>query len=147
MTHQHKTSSEKNAGKREIARNEQFFLFSQRFLLNQIIASPLVHIFHNMSFFAAEFEEPTTGMSGKGLKSSSASRADIGALSPSGYVLSRGSSVDSMMDLRTGGRWFEPLAQPIFLPRINDSHCDMIHSPLTAILCFDDGYVGKQPVA
>ena len=30
---------------------------------------------------------------------------------------------------------------------IDDSHCDRIHSSLTAVRCFDNGYVGKQPVA
>ena len=38
-------------------------------------------------------------------------------------------------------------AWPIFIPRIDDSHCDRIHSCLTAVHCFDIGYVGKQPVA
>ena len=38
-------------------------------------------------------------------------------------------------------------ARPIFFPRIDDSHCDMIHSSLTAVRCFDNGYVGKQSVA
>ena len=38
-------------------------------------------------------------------------------------------------------------AQPIFFQRIDDSHCDRIHSSLTAVCCFDNGYVGKQPVA
>ena len=33
-------------------------------------------------------------------------------------------------------------ALPIFFPRIAD-----IHSSLTAVHCFEDGYVGKQPVA
>ena len=33
------------------------------------------------------------------------------------------------------------------LLRIDDSHCDRIHSSLTAVRCFDNGYVGKQPVA
>ena len=37
--------------------------------------------------------------------------------------------------------------RPVFFPRIDDSHCDRIHSPLTAVYCFDNGYVGKQPVA
>ena len=37
-------------------------------------------------------------------------------------------------------------ARPIFFPRIDDSHCDRIHSSLTAVRCFDNGYVGKQPV-
>ena len=38
------TDLEKNVGKVEIARNEQFLLFPQCFLLNQIIVSPFVHI-------------------------------------------------------------------------------------------------------
>ena len=54
-------------GKGEIARNEQFLLFQRCFLLNQIIASPFVHIFDIISLFAAEFEEPKIGISGKGL--------------------------------------------------------------------------------
>ena len=56
-------------------------------------------------------------------------------------------SVGSIGDLRTGGRKFEPLAQPIFFPRIDDSHCSRIHVSLTAVHCFDDDYVRKQPVA
>ena len=28
-----------------------------------------------------------------------------------------------------------------------DIHCNKIHSPLTAVHCFDNGNVGKQPVA
>ena len=43
------------------------------------------------------------------------------------------------MDLRRGGPWFNS----IFFSRI-DSHCDRIHSSLTAVCCFDNGYVGKQ---
>ena len=39
------------------------------------------------------------------------------------------------------------LARPIVFPRIDDSHCDRIHSSLTAVHCFDYGYVGKQPFA
>ena len=38
-------------------------------------------------------------------------------------------------------------ARPIFFPRIDDSHCDRIYSFLTAVRCFDNGYVGKQQVA
>ena len=37
-------------------------------------------------------------------------------------------------------------ARPIFFPRIDDSHCDKIHSSLTAVRCFDNGYMGKQSV-
>ena len=51
-------------GKGEIARNEQFLLFPQRFLLNQKIVSPFVNIF-DMSLFAPELEEPKIGISGK----------------------------------------------------------------------------------
>ena len=38
-------------------------------------------------------------------------------------------------------------ARPIFFPRINDSHCDRIHFSLITVRCFDNGYVGKQPMA
>ena len=37
--------------------------------------------------------------------------------------------------------------RPIFFPRLDDCHCDRIHSSLTAVLYFDNGYVGKQSVA
>ena len=53
--------------KEEIARNEQFLLFPQRFLLNQIIVSPFVHSFDAISLFAAELEKPKIGISGKAL--------------------------------------------------------------------------------
>ena len=56
-------------GKEEIARNEQFLLFPQCFLLNQEIVSPFVNIFDIISLFAAELEEPIIGISGKGLSS------------------------------------------------------------------------------
>ena len=56
-------------GKGEIARNEQFLLFPQCFLLNQIIVYPFVHIFFDIiSLFAAELEDPEIGISGKGLR-------------------------------------------------------------------------------
>ena len=29
----------------------------------------------------------------------------------------------------------------------NNSHCDRIRSSRTAVCCFDNGHVGKQPVA
>ena len=54
-------------GKGEIARNEQFLLFRQCFLLNQITVSPFVHIYGIISLFAAELEKPKIGISGKGL--------------------------------------------------------------------------------
>ena len=52
------TVFENIVGKEEIARNEQFLLFPQCFLLNQIIVSPFVHIFDFIFLFAAELEEP-----------------------------------------------------------------------------------------
>ena len=54
-------------GKGEIARNEQFLLCPQCFLLKQIVVSPFVHVFAIISLFAAELEEPKIGISGKGL--------------------------------------------------------------------------------
>ena len=45
--------------------------------------------------------------------------------------------------MRTEVRWFDPR----LFPRIDDSHCDRIHSFLTAVRCFDSGHVGKQLVA
>ena len=55
-------------GKREIARNEQFLLLPQCFLLSQILVSPFVHSFDIIPLFAAELKEPTIGISGKGLE-------------------------------------------------------------------------------
>ena len=69
LTNQQQTAFENIVGKGEIARDEQFLLFPQCLLLNQIIVSPFVHIFDMISFsFAAEFEKPKVGISGKGLK-------------------------------------------------------------------------------
>ena len=66
---QQQTAFENNVGKGEIARYEQFLLFPQYFLLNQIIESAFVHIFDIISLCAAEMEEPKLGISGKGLRS------------------------------------------------------------------------------
>ena len=63
----HQTAFENIAGKEEIARNKQFFLFPQCFLLNHKIVSPFVNIFDIISLFAAGLEEPKIGISGKGL--------------------------------------------------------------------------------
>ena len=52
-------------GKGEIARNEQFLLYPQRFQLNQISVSPFVQIFDIVSLFGIELEEPKTGISAK----------------------------------------------------------------------------------
>ena len=44
--------------------------------------------------------------------------------------------------------WVKMLSpvRSLFFPRTNDSLCDRIHSSLTAVSCFDNGNVGKQPV-
>ena len=60
--HQQQTDFENIAGKEEIARNEQFLLFPQCFLLNQIIESPIVYIFDIISLFSAEFEKRKIGI-------------------------------------------------------------------------------------
>ena len=64
---QQQTAFENIVGKGEIACNEQFLLFPQCFLLNQIIVSPFVHISDIISLSAAEYEEPKIGVSGKDL--------------------------------------------------------------------------------
>ena len=53
-------------------------------------------------------------------------------------------SVGSVEDLTTGGGWFNPQARPILSRTIDSSYCDRIHSPLTTVHCFGNGYVGKQ---
>ena len=60
--HQQKTAFENIVGKGEIARNEQFLLFPQCFLLNQKIVFPFVNIYDITSLFVAELEEPKVGM-------------------------------------------------------------------------------------
>ena len=65
--HQIQAAFENIVGKEEIAHHEQFLLFPQCFLLNQIIVSSFVHIFDMISVFATELEEPKVGISGKGL--------------------------------------------------------------------------------
>ena len=62
------TAFENIVGKGEIARNEQFLLFPQYFLLNQIIVYPFAHIFDIISLFAAELNESKIGISGEGLR-------------------------------------------------------------------------------
>ena len=49
-------------GKEETARNQQFLLFPQCFLLSQKIVSPFVNIYDIISLFAAELEQPKIGM-------------------------------------------------------------------------------------
>ena len=68
LTHQQPTAFENIVGKGEIACNEQFLLFQQCFLLNQIIVLPFVHIFDIISLFAAELEKHKIGIPGKRVK-------------------------------------------------------------------------------
>ena len=68
LTHQQQTAFENIVGKEEIAHYKQFLLFPRCLLLNQITVSPFVHIFDIISLFAAEFEEPKIGISGKRFK-------------------------------------------------------------------------------
>ena len=65
--HQQQTAFENIVGKGEIACYEQFLLFPQCFLLNQISEPPFVYIFDIISLFAAELGGPKIGISGKGL--------------------------------------------------------------------------------
>ena len=44
------------------------------------------------------------------------------------------SSVNSVEDLITRGRWFEPSAQPIVFLRIDDSHCHRVHSLTVSVM-------------
>ena len=53
------------------------------------------------------------------------------------------SSVGSVADLRTGGRSFDPRLGQYSLRGL----MIVIVAELTAVRCFDNGYVGKQPVA
>ena len=78
LTHQQQTGFENLVGNEEIARNEQFLLFPQCFLLNQMIVSQFVHMFDIMSLFAAELQAPEIGIWGKGFENSR--KAWIGAL-------------------------------------------------------------------
>ena len=56
------TALENIVGKEEIARNKQFILLIQCFLLNQKMVSLYVNIYDITSLFAAELEEPKIGM-------------------------------------------------------------------------------------
>ena len=60
--HQQQTGVKNIMRKEEIARNEQFLLFPQCFLLNQKLASPFVNIYDIISLSAAELEDPKIGM-------------------------------------------------------------------------------------
>ena len=60
--HQQQPAFENIVGKGEIALKEQFLIFPQCFLPNQIILSLFVYIFDTISLFAAELEEPKIGI-------------------------------------------------------------------------------------
>ena len=60
--HQQQTAFKDIVEKEEIARKEQFLLFPQCFLLNQIIVSLIVCIFDIIYLFAAELEALKIGM-------------------------------------------------------------------------------------
>ena len=57
------------------------------------------------------------------------------------------SSVSSVCGLENRRSLVQSPARHIFFPRIDDSHCNRNHSSLTAVFCFDNGYVRKQLVA
>ena len=67
--HQQQAAFENTVVKGEIARNEQFLLFPQCFLLNQMMVSTFVHIFEIISLFAVELEEQKIGISDMELNS------------------------------------------------------------------------------
>ena len=60
--HRKQTAFENIVENEETARKEQFLLFPQFFLLNQITVSLSVYIFGIISLFAAELEEPKIGI-------------------------------------------------------------------------------------
>ena len=62
LTDQQQTAFENTVGKEEIARNEQFLLFPQYFLLKKIILFLFVYIFFIISLLADELEEPKIGI-------------------------------------------------------------------------------------
>ena len=65
--HQQQTALE-NIVKEEIARNEQFLLFPQCFLLNQTTVTSFINIFDILFSIAAQLEEPKNGISVEGLQ-------------------------------------------------------------------------------
>ena len=62
LMHAQKTAFENIVGKKEIARNEQFLLFPQCFLLDKKIVFPFVNIYDIISLFAAMLDESKIGM-------------------------------------------------------------------------------------
>ena len=64
--HQQHTAFENIVGKEEIARNEQFLPFPQRFLLNQKIVSPFVNILTSYFFLLLNWKSPKLACEVKG---------------------------------------------------------------------------------
>ena len=67
LTHQQQTVFENVVGNEEIARNEQFLLFPQCFVLNKIIVPHLSIFLTSYFYLLLNMEEPKIGISGKGL--------------------------------------------------------------------------------
>ena len=61
-----------------------------------------------------------------------------------GFEPSPCNSVGSVVGLKTGSLIS---GLPSFFSRLDNGHCDSIHSTLTADHCFDNIFLGKQPVA
>ena len=57
------------------------------------------------------------------------------------------SSVGSVADLRAGGRWFNPQLGQYSFQELMIVIATVFNSSLTAVHCFDNGYVEKQPGA
>ena len=53
-------------------------------------------------------------------------------------------SIDKQTDFKDRSLVRSP-ARLIFFSRIDGGHCNMISSSLTAVHCFNNSYVGKQP--
>ena len=66
LTHQQQTAFENIVGKEEIAHDEQFLLFPM-FSTQSENCIPICQYYDIIPLFAAELEEPKTGMWGKGL--------------------------------------------------------------------------------
>ena len=88
-------------GKGEIAHNEQFLLFPECFLLNQVIVFPFVHIFDIISIFAAELEEPKIGLSGKSLKTENILLATFDLSAANAFNLNRAKFLSFGKELNT----------------------------------------------
>ena len=117
-------SFENTAGKGEIARNEQFLLLPQCFL----------HIWKTFSYFHQIQNCCLQSLSfWKSLKFVLWVRVNPFPSNPIFHEPEK--------------RSCSSLAKLLFFPRIDDNHCNRIHSSLTVVHFFNSGYVGKQPVA